>query len=159
MCKKICHTFLLRQHHSGGELWELANSLSDSLGGQTFPQYGDLNSDLPVCIFLHIQMVTGLENHNGESKVSTLHSSSDAAISSSPSLFHGSRSTDDNDIQGRLCLGTRWACPQYMSWYDLIWTFRSGHSNRPTVLLWQTRERTRTRAMNQLGGSCHLWAR
>ena len=23
MCKKICHTFLLRQSHSGGELWEL----------------------------------------------------------------------------------------------------------------------------------------
>ena len=25
MCKKICHAFHLRQHHSGGELWELAD--------------------------------------------------------------------------------------------------------------------------------------
>ena len=32
MCKKICHTFLLRQSHSGGELWELISSQSNLTG-------------------------------------------------------------------------------------------------------------------------------
>ena len=36
MCNKICHTFLLRQSHSGGELWEL--KLVHKFGSKLWPK-------------------------------------------------------------------------------------------------------------------------